>query len=98
MKRSLCFSHARRRLFEMSVALNSPIAAEAVDRIDALYDIEREIRGLDPEARLRERRERAVPLLENLYKWLTAHWFDYQAALLSPGRSATPSSLRTGRH
>ncbi len=27
MKRSLCWSHARRKLFEMSVALNSPIAA-----------------------------------------------------------------------
>ncbi len=49
MKRSLCWSHARRHLFEMFVALNSPIAAEAVDRIDALYAIEREIRGLDPE-------------------------------------------------
>lgn len=72
MKRSLCFSHARRKLFEMFVALNSPIAAEAVDRIDALYDIEREIRGLDPEARLRERKARAVPLLQDLHAWLTS--------------------------
>jgi hypothetical protein len=54
------------------VALNSPIAAEAVERIDALYTIEREIRGLDPEARLRERQAREVPLLEDLYSWLTA--------------------------
>jgi hypothetical protein len=56
----------------MYVALNSPIAAEGVKRIDALYDIEREIRGLDPDTRLRERQERAVPLLEDLYSWLTA--------------------------
>lgn len=70
MKRSLCWSHARRKLFEMFVALNSPIAAEAVDRIDALYEIEREIRGLDPEARLAERKAREVPLLDELYRWL----------------------------
>lgn len=72
LKRSLCFSHARRKLYEMYVALNSPIAAEAVERIDALYTIEREIRGLDPEARLRERQIREVPLLDELYIWLTA--------------------------
>ena len=71
MKRSLCWSHARRKLFEMFVALNSPIAAEAVDRIDILYEIEREIRGLDPEARLAERKARSVPLLNELYRWLT---------------------------
>ena len=71
MKRSLCWSHARRKLFEMVVALNSPIAAEAVDRIDVLYEIERDIRGLDPEARLAERKARAVPLLKELYQWLT---------------------------
>jgi hypothetical protein len=41
-----------------------------VDRIDALYTIEREIRGLTPDDRLRERRERAVPLLDALYTWL----------------------------
>jgi transposase len=88
MKRSLCFSHARRKLFEISVALNSPIATEAVDRIDELYDIEREIRGLDPEARLRERKERAVPLLDELYKWLAA-----QLARL-PRSSALAGAIR----
>ena len=36
----------------MFVALNSPIAAEAVDRIDALYAIERAGSVADPEARL----------------------------------------------
>ena len=56
----------------MYAALNSPIAAEAVERIDALYTIEREIRGLDPEARLRERQVREVPLLDKLHSWLTA--------------------------
>jgi transposase len=52
--------------------LNSPIALEAVDRIDALYTIEREIRGLASDDRLRERQDRAVPLLDALYTWLVS--------------------------
>jgi transposase len=71
LKRSLCFAHARRKLYEMHLALRSPIAAQAVERIDVLYAIEREIRGLDPEARLRERQARSVPLLQELHTWLT---------------------------
>ena len=60
---ALCWSHARRKFFELAdVEGNirkgkdareiSPIAFEAVKRIDALFDIEREISGLDPAARL----------------------------------------------
>lgn len=73
LKRSLCFAHARRKLYEMHLALRSPIAAQAVERIDVLYAIEREIRGLDPEARLRERQARSIPLLEELHTWLMTH-------------------------
>lgn len=72
----------------MYVALKSPIAGEAVDRIDALYDIEREIRGLDPDRRLQERKSRAVPLLKELYSWLTA-----QSARL-PRSSALARAIR----
>lgn len=70
LKRSLCWAHARRKLYEMHLALRSPIAAQAVERVDVLYAIEREIRGLDPEARLRERQARSVPLLQELHAWL----------------------------
>jgi transposase len=68
--RSLCWAHARRKAYELYIALNSPIALEAVDRIDALYTIEREIRGLTSDDRLRERQARATPLLDSLYTWL----------------------------
>ena len=88
LKRSLCWAHARRKLFEMYVALNSPIAAEAVERIDALYTIEREIRGLNPDTRLSERQTRTVPLLEELHSWLTA-----QLARL-PRNSALARAIR----
>jgi transposase len=39
----------------------SPIALEAVKRIDALFDIEREINGLTAEERLRARGAKRAP-------------------------------------
>jgi hypothetical protein len=51
------------------VAINSPIAREAVERIGELYHIEREIRGLSPEARRCERQARSVQKLHALHTW-----------------------------
>jgi hypothetical protein len=48
----------------------SPIALEAVKRIDALFDIERGINGQSAEERLRVRREQSAPLLAELEAWL----------------------------
>ena len=48
----------------------SPIALEAVRRIDALFDIERGIKGQSAEQRLRVRREQSAPLLAALETWL----------------------------
>ncbi|MBV8744282.1 MAG: IS66 family transposase, partial [Xanthobacteraceae bacterium] len=70
---ALCWAHARRQFFELAdIAANarrrknaatiSPIAFEAVKRIDALFDIERGINGQSAEERLRVRREQSAPL------------------------------------
>ena len=78
---ALCWSHARRQFFELAdIAANarrgktvtaiSPIALEAVKRIDALFDIERTINGLSAEERLRVRQEQSRPLVEALGTWL----------------------------
>jgi hypothetical protein len=72
----------------MHLALHSPIAAQAVERIDVLYAIEREIRGLDPQERLRERQARSVPLLQELHTWLMT-----QLARL-PASSALAKAIR----
>ena len=40
-----CWAHVRRKFYDIQVANGSAIAAEAIERIGALYDIEREIRG-----------------------------------------------------
>ena len=55
-----------------SAAPISPIALEAVKRIDAVFDIEREINGLAAAERLAGRRERSVPLVAALEAWLRA--------------------------
>jgi transposase len=78
---ALCWAHARRQFFELAdIAANarrgktapaiSPIALEAVRRIDALFDIERGINGLPAEQRLAVRRESSLPLLMRLEAWL----------------------------
>jgi hypothetical protein len=66
-----CMAHARRHFFEVYDALKSPLAREAIDRIDALYDIEEHIRGGSPESRRAARQEYAVPLLNEMHAWIT---------------------------
>jgi len=78
---ALCWAHARRQFFELAdIAANarrgkkaaaiSPIALEAVKRIDALFDIERGINGQSAQQRLRVRKEQSVPLVAALEAWL----------------------------
>jgi transposase len=50
----------------------SPIALEAVKRIDALFDIEREINGLLGAIRMAERQKRSVVLVTALEDWMRA--------------------------
>jgi transposase len=51
-----------------------PIALEAVQRIDALFDIERTINGTAPAERLAVRHELSRPLMAELHVWLTAQF------------------------
>lgn len=65
-----CWAHARRAFYDIHQANQSPIAAEALQRIGALYAIESEIRGRPPDERAAIRQARAGPLLESLRTWL----------------------------
>ena len=71
------WSHGRRKFYELAdIAAGkrrgkrappvSPLALEAVTRIDVLFDIERTIRGETAERRLAVRREQSAPLLAEL--------------------------------
>jgi hypothetical protein len=65
-----CWAHVRRKFYELHKAHRSPLAAEVLQRIGALYTIEAEIRGQPPEARAAARQARAGPLLAALQTWL----------------------------
>lgn len=65
-----CMAHARRKFHDLHVVHASPTTTEALDRISALYLVEREVRGELPEVRRAARQLRARPLLESLHAWL----------------------------
>ncbi len=78
---ALCWAHARRQFFELAdIAANarrrtgsatiSPVALEAVERIDMLFDIERGINGLAADERQRVRQQDSAPLVAALEAWL----------------------------
>ena len=55
---------------ELHLTNKSTLAATAIDFIGQLYGIEREVKYLPAEDRLRERRTRAAPVAQALHKWL----------------------------
>jgi transposase len=78
---AFCWAHARRQFFVLAdiaanarrgknAAVISPIALEAVRRIDAVFEIERVINGRSAAERLEVRREQSAPLVADLEIWL----------------------------
>ena len=81
-----CWAHARRKVFELADVETAaikrargdkarpvyPLALEAVQRIDALFAIEREINGLPTGERLAIRMARSAPLVAELETWMIA--------------------------
>ena len=81
-----CFAHARRKFFELADVEGAarkksrgertgtiyPIALEAVQKLDAIFEIERAINGRSPAERLAARREHSAPLMDDLHNWLQA--------------------------
>lgn len=81
-----CWAHARRKFFELAdltkiakrkaqgnkPAFASPMALEAVRRIDALFDIERDINGKSALERRAIRQISSAPLVAELADWMTS--------------------------
>lgn len=67
-----CWAHVRRKFHDLYKAHQSPVAAEALERIAQLYGIEKEIRGRSPGDRKEVRELRSGPMLESLHSWLKA--------------------------
>ena len=78
---ALCWAHARRKFFELAdIATSarrgkqappiSPLAREAVTRIDAVFDAERAISGLGAGARLAVRQTKIARSVAELGTWM----------------------------
>jgi transposase len=69
---AFCWSHVRRRFYELAAAGPAPIASEALERIAGLYAIEKDIRGRNAEERRAVRQDRSRPIIDDLEPWLHA--------------------------
>jgi transposase len=67
---AFCWAHLRRRFFDIAQGGPAPIASEALERIAALYAIEKTIRGRSAGERRAVRQETSKPLVLALKAWL----------------------------
>ena len=67
-----CLVHARRNFVKVHKTTNSPFAREVIERIGAVYVIEKGIRGLDADERRAVRQAETKPLMEALKARLEA--------------------------
>jgi len=83
-----CWAHTRRKFYDVHGATKSPLAAEALRRIAALYAIEADIRGKPAEERRLVRQQQSRPVVEAMHAWLTE-----QLGRIS-GRSTLAQAIR----
>jgi transposase len=69
---AFCWSHVRRRFYELAAAGPAPIATEVLERIGKLYAVEKDIRGRNADERRAVRQERSRPIIDSLEPWLRA--------------------------
>jgi hypothetical protein len=81
----------RRNFFDEAKGSGSPIAKEALAKIGALFDIERQIKGAPPEQRRNVLQRLAKPRLDEL-----ATWLDAQLQRI-PGKSDLAGAVRYAR-
>ena len=83
-----CWSHARRRFFDLAKGGSAPVAEEMLDRIAKLYAVEADVRGQAAAARKHARQEHSAPIIEALKTYI-----DDQLGRL-PGSSVTAEAIR----
>jgi transposase len=67
---AFCWAHWRRQWFDIARSPPAPIAAEALNRIAELYQIEAEIRGMSADERRTVRQQKSKPITAALKSWL----------------------------
>ena len=82
-----CLAHARRKFHELWANHGSPVGEQALKFFGELYDVEREVRELDPDERKRIRQLRSRPVADALRQWLSGQ------RQLVPEGSATAKAI-----
>jgi transposase len=74
-----CWAHGRRKFYVLADldakardprVVISPIALDAVKKIDVIFELERAINGLSAEQRRAARQDRIKPLVDDLHMWM----------------------------
>src|SRR5258705_408363 len=89
---AFCWAHLRRRFFDIAKGGDAPIASEALERIAALYAIEKTIRGLRADERRAMRQDKSKPLVLALKAWL-----EHQLTRVS-GKALIAEAIRYALH
>lgn len=87
-REAACWAHLRRDFHDAWTLTKSEIAREALDRIGALYDIERSISGQPADVRLAARRAHTRPKVEAFRVWAE------QQLTRIPGKSDLAKAFR----
>jgi transposase len=83
-----CWSHVRRRFYDLAKGGSAPIATQAIAKIGELYAIEAEIRGQSPDLRRAQRQAKSRPLVDQLEGWMM------EQLKAVPGKSPMAETLR----
>ena len=89
-REAACWAHLRRDFHDVWTSTKSEIAREALDRIGAFYDIERDIAGQPADVRLAARQKLSRPKVEAFFAW------SEQQLLRIPGKGDLAKAFRYG--
>ncbi len=68
IKEAGCWSHSRRKIYEVAIISdNAAIANTSLEEISNLYKIEEEIKGMEPEERVKQRQKESKEIVEGLF-------------------------------
>jgi transposase len=83
-----CFAHVRRRFYELHVNESSRLATQTITTMAGLWEIEADIRGQDPETRVKARQEKSTAIVSRLF-----HLWEQELPRLS-GKSKLAEAIR----
>ena len=68
-----CMAHARRKFYDLHKANKSELAAQALEYIGQMYQIQRAVKDLPLDKRQAIRDEKVRPIADALHQWLVGH-------------------------